>query len=288
MIINRKVYKDAILFPLKMDDSGFKGSELEQAIKAAFGGRPETETILHDLERLREESRLNPVTGQPGFKQLQADIPRFESKYKARRRSADPINEKIYVLMADIDHFGRFNKLYGEDVGNQVLEGVANIIPNTFRDDDVVIRLNFNSKPSTYHLHGEEFLGFYHCQSIEEAVKVAERVRHKVETRSPDLTGHQVTVSIGLTEWHPEAESFKAAQKRADGYMQMAKKEGRNRIYVDGQDPQWLFDLKREIYFHDSLQDFLQKVPDTYAQAKGYLGRTATSGVKALTNFLKR
>ncbi len=250
--------------------------ELKKRIASLIIDKSELEEILYGLEELRAESLKNQVTGAPGIKALEEDL-ETEAMHISRRRTG---NNAIYVTMIDIDHFGYFNKEKGEDVGNEVLKATAKTICESLkRKNDLIFRVT--EKNYSYHLHGEEFLAIYSCYKDEKhqtALSLAERIRQRVEEESKnylDRDDCNVTVSLGVTLWDKGKEDYSTAQKRADSYMQVAKTEGRNRVYCGDNEP-LLYVIKRKLYAPNFIDDLAKSVPDVIKSAKGLVGKLAT------------
>jgi len=244
--------------------------ELEAIVIASLGPKREevARTIVAGIEDLSQRSRINAVTGSPDIRALQKDVPEIMERVRRQKDGYEP----IYIMMIDIDNFRNFNKKYGEYVGNEVLRAVNRIMGTTFRGDDALFALA--NQYREYHLHGEEMMAVYTCRSQEEALKVAERVRRGVEEKSVTETGYKVTISIGVTNLRADTEEFAAAQQRSDRYMQIAKKEGRNRVYCGETDP--LFSFKEKFYTSGMVDTAMKLLVDAVTNAKGVIGRTAT------------
>lgn len=244
---------------------------LRQRIIQAVGEREcfQLEEILQGLDGLRKVALSNQVTGAPGAGQLDEDL----AEMKNKRKSSDHREEDIYVVMIDIDNFGRFNKVHGETVGNDVLRSVTGIINETLRDDDLVVKLARNSYG--YHLHGEEMLALYTCRNLADAKRVAERLCRNVEQMTLRDVGHGVTISAGVTRWNTSIEPYQMAQDRADRCMQFAKREGKNRIYCAEADP--LFSFKEGFYQPGILDESARVITEAVKSVKGIMGRCATS-----------
>ena len=88
----------------------------------------------------------------------------------AKRRRAE---DRVGVLMIDIDRFKKLNDTFGHAVGDHVLREVAQAIAGAVREDDVPARFG-----------GEEFAVLLRNPSPEIAVEVGERVRRAVVRRS--------------------------------------------------------------------------------------------------------
>jgi diguanylate cyclase (GGDEF)-like protein len=244
--------------------------DLEQRISSAIGPKNQDALpgILTRLRSIVQESYRNDVTGAPGPRQLDSDL-------RIVLERAPREDQDVYVVMLDIDDFGDFNKIYGEETGNQVLKSVTKIIGETLREDDIVLRVSKNG--ADYHLHGEEMLALYVCDNLDDAVNVSERIVSQVANKTEEEMGYKVTVSAGVTKLCIDREEFTEAKARADRYMQFAKIQGKNKTYTadEGRDP--LFALKDRFFYRSGIVDNLaRKVPKAVKLAKGIIGSTAT------------
>ena len=124
--------------------------------------------------------------------------------------------------MLDVDYFKVVNDTHGHAAGDDVLKGVAGIIEETKRTEDVFARFG-----------GEEFVLLLPESPREGSVRVAERIRQKLEAHVFDYEGTpiKVTISIGVATYadrnYPSPKGLLAA---ADAALYEAKREGRNRV----------------------------------------------------------
>ena len=133
-------------------------------------------------------------------------------------------DENIAVLMFDIDFFKKFNDTYGHECGDFVLISVANIIKSSLRETDIASRYG-----------GEEFTVLLRKGKKEEAMKVAERIRKKIEDYDfvyNDQHLH-VTVSGGVSVFDKEKNPVELPNifvNQADSGLYMSKNNGRNQV----------------------------------------------------------
>jgi diguanylate cyclase len=129
------------------------------------------------------------------------------------------------LVLIDVDRFKHVNDRYGHRAGDKCLKELAKIIELTVRKTDFVARYG-----------GEEIVAILPSSSVQDAGKVAEKVRARVEnTRLTYMDEHiPVTISLGVTEVMPEDKDPEAPFVRVDEAMYRAKKEGRNRVCVSG------------------------------------------------------
>ena len=135
----------------------------------------------------------------------------------ARRRRAE---DRVGVLMIDIDHFKKLNDTFGHAVGDHVLREVAQAIAGAVREDDVPARFG-----------GEEFAVLLKNPSPEIAVEVGERVRRAVselDLRRMGVPG--VSVSVGVAVAEEPDEPLDLVIDEADRALYRAKRAGRDRV----------------------------------------------------------
>ena len=134
------------------------------------------------------------------------------------------LDENIAVLMFDIDFFKKFNDTYGHECGDFVLISVANIIKSSLRESDIASRYG-----------GEEFTVLLRKGKKDEAMKVAERIRQKIEDYDfvyNDQHLH-VTVSCGVSVFDKNANPVELPNvfvNQADSGLYMSKNNGRNQV----------------------------------------------------------
>lgn len=105
-------------------------------------------------------------------------------EYLVQQLSQKNLNQPapISLLVFDVDHFKQINDRYGHDVGDQVLQMIAQTTCNEMRRHDVLARYG-----------GEEFIACLTETSLDDALKIAERLRHKIENIMVNLEhGHRL------------------------------------------------------------------------------------------------
>ena len=135
----------------------------------------------------------------------------------ARRRRAE---DKVGVLMVDIDRFKRLNDTYGHAVGDHVLREVAQAIAGAVREGDVPARFG-----------GEEFVVLLRNPGPRVAVEVGERVRRAVsdlDLRRLGVVGVSVSVGVAVAD-DPETDLDEVIDD-ADRALYRAKRDGRDRV----------------------------------------------------------
>ena len=134
-----------------------------------------------------------------------------------RRRRAE---DRVGVLMIDIDRFKRLNDTFGHAVGDHVLREVAQAIASAVRDGDVPARFG-----------GEEFAVLLKNPSAKVALDVGERVRRAVaalDLRRLGVPGVSVSVGVAVAE-DPDV-ALDVVIDEADRALYRAKRGGRDRV----------------------------------------------------------
>lgn len=122
------------------------------------------------------------------------------------------------MIMFDMDGFKRVNDGYDHLMGDDILSRFADILRSECRTTDIPIRYG-----------GDEFLIILRRISLEDAMKVAERIRSRSERELILPDGKTVTSSVGVIEIDGKTD-FENNLLRLDRLLYKAKNQGRNRV----------------------------------------------------------
>lgn len=130
------------------------------------------------------------------------------------------------ILMIDIDNFKSVNDKYGHLVGDEVLRTLGDIINNDhiLRENDIAGRFG-----------GEEFIIILPETNSENALEPATRLAEKFKNiafSDNKERNFSITLSIGISEYHPGDKTNDDIIRRADKALYFAKKHGRGKIIV--------------------------------------------------------
>lgn len=204
------VRKDGSRFPAERSVASFRLGDKWYAVATV---RDISERKLAE-QQLKEMATTDPLTelfNRRRFLEL------AEQEFAKARRYGRPLT----LLMLDLDHFKDINDTYGHDVGDIVLQSIAETSVEQLRDTDIMGRIG-----------GEEFAVILPETDIHQAQEAAERIRSSIEktpvtTPAGDL---QLTISVGISAYGKETEEFKNMLKQADTALYAAKHAGRNTV----------------------------------------------------------
>ncbi len=161
-----------------------------------------------ELERL---VRHDALTGLPNRR---ACDERLALEFERMRRTG----LSYAVMVLDVDHFKQVNDGHGHAVGDRVLRHVAEVLRRHLRSTDFVGRSG-----------GEEFLVLLPQTPPDEALRVAQKLRHAVDIAEPPVVEH-LSLSIGVSVADPTQGDAEMAVRLADDQLYRAKQNGRNRV----------------------------------------------------------
>jgi diguanylate cyclase (GGDEF)-like protein len=134
---------------------------------------------------------------------------------RAKRHSTD-----LCLVVLDLDFLRDVNNNYGHQVGDLAISAVAKQISALTRTIDATARIG-----------GEEFVVLLPDTNLDDATKVAERIRLGIEELL--LPTHRgilrVTISAGVAYRHQD-ETYSDLFDRADAALYVSKRLGRNRV----------------------------------------------------------
>jgi two-component system, cell cycle response regulator len=145
-------------------------------------------------------------------------LDRIATEFAFTKRHAKPLS----LILFDIDHFKTVNDTLGHQAGDMVLSTLGHHVQSLVRAEDVFARYG-----------GEEFAILCRETEVENAVKLAERIRIATEQLAIEYKSDSVsiTISVGVAmipdDQLTDVDLFVAA---ADEVLYAAKHRGRNRV----------------------------------------------------------
>lgn len=225
-------------------------------------------------ERRQAETRVaylanyDSITGLPNRHLLRERLDRA-IKHEARS------HRHLALMFLDLDNFKSINDTLGHDVGDRVLQVIANRLLACLRDCDTVARIG-----------GDEFTVLVEDMTTTESI--ATLAQHIIDSLSLPfpLDGHELfcTVSVGIAIYPDDSENLDGLMKNADSAMYRAKEQGRNtyRFFTE--------DMHRRAYQRLLLENRLRGALkrgefQLYYQPQIDVASGATVGIEALLRW---
>ncbi len=171
------------------------------------------------LRSLAEKDELTGINNRRNIVNLLQD--EIERAHRYRK--------PLSIALIDVDHFKLWNDHHGHQVGDIVLQAVAQLIASCSRELDHYGRYG-----------GEEFLVVLPDTPVQHAVLYSERLRVTLAGHGTDMfrayEGTSLAASVGVTSLEA-GDTVDTMIRRADTALYAAKKHGRNRVCVEATKP---------------------------------------------------
>ncbi len=199
----------------------FALSSFEQRVPSAFY-KQLLETSAHIvgiiIKRQQEEQSLWDLAHYDALTGL-ANRTLFNERFAARLKDAIINKQSLALLMLDLDGFKDVNDTQGHDIGDLVLQRVAENVQRVLSTADVFARLG-----------GDEFvilLGYSGDQAVIEhlAEQILSLFQQKIAVAMHTFA---LSTSIGISLFPENGRSTQVLLRNADTAMYAAKKSGRN------------------------------------------------------------
>ena len=163
-------------------------------------------------EKFRFLSMYDPLTGLLNRTALYQE---FDSRAAVAKRE----NNRLGILMMDLDGFKQANDLFGHDAGDHVLLTLSERLKKTLRASDVLARFG-----------GDEFIAIIPegngngCPELV-AEKIILTVSRPIQWQKHEIT---VGISIGIANYPDAGDQLDILIKKADTAMYKVKQNGKN------------------------------------------------------------
>ncbi|XSG81177.1 MAG: GGDEF domain-containing protein [Methyloligella sp. ZOD6] len=178
-----------------------------------FGIQMISERSHQRLRRLALRDDLSGALNRRGF---------FEFGEAALLRQAGH-NRETSIVVFDIDRFKSINDTYGHAAGDKSIAAFAERVGKVLRPDDLFGRIG-----------GEEFALLLPNTPLDQAIRIAERIRETVAAMPIDCGVHEiaVTTSAGVTSAPNGKVNLDRLIATADAALYDAKASGRNQTKI--------------------------------------------------------
>lgn len=176
-------------------------------------------SITSDITKKREQEKL--IHNLAYFDPL-TDLPNrvlFEERVASRIPFLKRNHKKMAILFLDMDNFKNVNDTLGHVIGDKFLIAVAKIIKGTLREQDTLARLG-----------GDEFtIILEDIESIMDVGPIAEKIIGAFHSPISIEENRLYTgVSLGISIYPDDGESYEELIKAADTAMYQVKESGKN------------------------------------------------------------
>lgn len=177
------------------------------------------ESRLTGVKVRRAPVDTDPVTGLPTGGRTTELIERF---LRLARRKSDPYS----IAVLEVDAFAGLAESYGRSISDRVLRAIGELLPKSFRGEDVVGWWG-----------GAEFLvGMYGSSKEHAAIKLTQ-ICNKVAEQSflaDDGRAVKVQCSGGVAQYQTDGDSIDALRRKAAEVLQQVRAVGVNRVGISG------------------------------------------------------
>ena len=179
----------------------------------------ERNKILDKLRKMSFKDGLTKLANRRYFDET------LNNEWKRAKRGSHPLS----LILIDIDSFKSYNDTYGHQEGDACLKNISRSIkPYAKRPGDLAARYG-----------GEEFALILPCANSHNAVKIAEKVRKRVQTLKITHNGSKVdgcktiSISAGVSTMVPGTDASQSLLfNQADKALYSAKNQGRNQVVL--------------------------------------------------------
>ncbi len=175
-------------------------------------------TYKQRFELLEEEFKRDGLTGL--FNRRFFDENMLRELSRAKR-----LSHSLNLVLIDIDHFKTINDSYGHQVGDQIIQALADSMQTAFRAADIPCRYG-----------GEEFAVIMPDSSVAAASRATERLQTEFTALcvARELLGADgTTFTAGIANYPTDGSTVDELIARADQRLYKGKERGRNRVMFD-------------------------------------------------------
>lgn len=203
----------------------------------------ETMSMVRTLVKEGQKIRNSTLTFSAAMANAEKEISDLKEKLEVSQKEAlvdalTKLNNRRYfdsefasavaggqasLILADVDHFKKFNDTHGHQMGDLVLKAVAKKLKGACRDGADAFRFG-----------GEEFAIIMPISNMSRARHLAETMRRTIEKlqitqKSTGKVVGDITASFGVAVFEPGLSAGKLIET-ADKHLYEAKRLGRNRV----------------------------------------------------------
>ena len=201
------IFSIALFFMYKRNEDRKSNLLLEQEVKLR------TKDLNKAKDELFKLSFLDGLTSVYNRRSFDADLEKLW--HKSQKGEGE-----FLLLLADVDHFKRYNDEYGHVAGDDALVQITKVMNEYTRNEDRVYRYG-----------GEEFAILFTNHNNYSTTEIMDRIIQEIEQlKIPHKQSEHgvVTISAGVCGSNEKAASIDKVMTLADERLYLAKNKGRN------------------------------------------------------------
>ncbi|REL34212.1 sensor domain-containing diguanylate cyclase [Thalassotalea euphylliae] len=184
----------------------------------------EKEALIQSLQhQLEENQKLHALALSDPLTKI-FNKRHFNNMMLEEHNKAVRHQQRLSLILFDIDHFKAVNDNYGHDVGDKVLMQLTLLIKQFVREEDTFARVG-----------GEEFAIIAPFTNTDAALTIAERIVEECAKHPFVINDQQqinITVSVGTASLSSTDKTWSPLFERADKALYQAKRLGRDQVQV--------------------------------------------------------
>lgn len=190
--------------------------QLEQRVEQR---KEELEQVNQQLAEISKTDPLTSLANRRYFNEI------FNEEFKVSVKNNTPYS----IILIDIDHFKAINDNYGHPAGDECIRLVAGVLKEVVkRESDMITRYG-----------GEEFAITLPGVNLDQALTMAEQIRHSIAAKPVCIEGEIITVraSLGVACSLTSSQQIKDSMmlvNLADEALYKSKQDGRNCVNYIG------------------------------------------------------
>ena len=180
-------------------------------------------SALNNIEMFQKMEELSNVDGLTGLYNRRC----FNNMIERKISEASRMKAQLSMIMLDIDFFKKVNDTYGHKAGDDVIRFISKTIKKSIRKVDFAARYG-----------GEEFVILLNNTSVDDAAKIADKIRNIVRDSTVNADGSplHITISSGVSSYPEPSMSVGDLIKNADTALYYSKEHGRDQVTIFNQD----------------------------------------------------
>lgn len=170
----------------------------------------------------------------------------FDSIINHEINRAHESHSKFSILMIDLDNFKKINDSYGHVIGDTVIKNVATTILKSVRKRDIAARIG-----------GDEFAVILVDAELEEAIKVAEKIRKEIQTMCLNDSKCDIfhtSASIGISNYPNASNNAAQLMSSVDIALYRAKDLGKNMVFLSENPQQYIDAANHELNYLEKIR----------------------------------